>query len=235
MLPCFCYILQNDSLFFVISMNRKKGERGIEWKLDRKSEFPSFQERERRCNMDLREKIINAAIDEFREKGLKFTLDDVTKRLSISKKTIYTVFKDKEEMLLAVADYCFADIKKSEQEVLQNPDLDVVEKIKKIMVVMPDRYQNIGLSNLYQLQDKFPGIYKRVEKYLETDWDGTIALLEQGMKEGKIRPVSIPLVKAMVESTISHFFASDVLINNGISYEQGLSEMIDIIMKGIEA
>ncbi len=185
--------------------------------------------------MDLREKIINAAIDEFREKGLKFTMDDVTKRLSISKKTIYTVFKDKEEMLLAVADYCFTDIKKSEQELLQNPDLDIVEKIKRIMVVMPDRYQNIGLNNLYQLKDKYPGIYKKVETYLETDWDGTISLLEQGMNEGKIRPVSIPLVKAMVESTISHFFASDVLIHNGISYEQGLSEMIDIIMKGIEA
>ena len=52
--------------------------------------------------MNRREKIINAAIDEFVDKGLKFTMDDVAKRLYMSKKTLYTVFKDKEEMLLAL-------------------------------------------------------------------------------------------------------------------------------------
>lgn len=185
--------------------------------------------------MDQREKIINAAIDEFGVKGLKFTMDDVAKRLYMSKKTLYTVFKDKEEMLLAVADYCFADIKRAEREVLNNPKLDTVEKIKQIIVAMPDRYQNIGLNNLYQLKDKYPGVYKKVETYLETDWDATIFLLQKGMLEGKIRNASIPVIKGMVESTISHFMSSGVLIDNGISYERGLSEMIDIIMMGIVA
>ncbi len=183
--------------------------------------------------MEQREKIINAAIDEFESKGLKFTMDDVAKRLYMSKKTLYTVFKDKEEMLLAVADYCFAEIKRSEQAVLNHPDLDTVDKIRQIIVVMPERYQNIGLSNLYQLKDKYPGIYKRVENYLESDWDATIYLLEKGMEEGKIRKASIPVIKAMVESTIAHFMSSGVLIDNSLSYEEGLNEMIDIIMKGL--
>ena len=185
--------------------------------------------------MNQREKIINAAIDEFVDKGLKFTMDDVARRLYMSKKTLYTVFKDKEEMLLAVADYCFADIKRAEREVLNNPSLDIVEKIRQIIIAMPDRYQNIGLSNLYLLKDKYPGVYKRVEKYLETDWDATIGLLQIGMSEGKIRKASIPVIKSMVESTISHFMASGALVDNGITYEQGLNEMIDIIMLGIIA
>ena len=36
----------------------------------------------------VREKIIDAAIEELKQKGLKFTMSDVTKRLSVSKKTI---------------------------------------------------------------------------------------------------------------------------------------------------
>ena len=39
----------------------------------------------------MKEKIIDAAIKEFKQKGPKFTMSDVAKRLSISKKTIYTV------------------------------------------------------------------------------------------------------------------------------------------------
>ncbi len=185
--------------------------------------------------MELRERILNAAIDEFGEKGLKFTMDDVAKRINISKKTLYQVFENKEDMLLALADYSFADIKKSEKKILENQEMDILEKIKSIMIVLPERYQNIGLSNLYQLQEKYPHIYKKVASYLETDWDATIYLLEQGIAEGKIKPISIPILKGIVEGTIQHFMASSILVENGISYEQGLEEMIQILIEGIKA
>ncbi len=183
--------------------------------------------------MDLRERIINAAIDEFQDKGLRFTMDDVARRISISKKTLYQAFSDKESMLLAVADYCFADIKRSERAIVEDENMPVTEKISRIMVVLPERYQNIGLSNLYQLKEKYPRIYGRVAEYLETDWDATIMLLEKGIEEGSIRNVSVPIVKAMVESTYQHFFSSTVLRDNGMDYETALREMIEIIMNGI--
>ena len=173
----------------------------------------------------LEEKILLAAIEEFGRKGLKFTMDDIAKNLSISKKTLYHVYDNKEAMLLALADYCFVDIKKSERA--------IVDKIEQILVVLPERYQNIGLSNLYQLSEKYPNIYTRVSAYLSTDWDATNALIEQGVAEGKIRPIALPVLQAMVESTIQKFFADSILVEHGISYEDALHEMIQIIIHGI--
>ncbi len=183
--------------------------------------------------VELREKIINAAIEEFQEKGLKLTMDDVAKRISISKKTLYQVFENKEDLFFAVTDYYFAEMKDHERKIMEDDSLDVLEKLRRIVIVLPERYQNIGLQNLYQLQEKFPGNYKKVSEYLDTDWDNTIALLEQGMNEGKLKKCSIPVVKAMVEGTIQHFMSSKILIDNQISFEEGLQEMIDIIMDGI--
>lgn len=187
----------------------------------------------RNMQSQLEEKILLAAIEEFGRKGLKFTMDDIAKNLSISKKTLYHVYDNKEAMLLALADYCFADIKKSERAIVENPDLDVVDKIEQILVVLPERYQNIGLSNLYQLSEKYPNIYTRVSAYLSTDWDATNALIEQGVAEGKIRPIALPVLQAMVESTIQKFFADSILVEHGISYEDALHEMIQIIIHGI--
>lgn len=181
----------------------------------------------------LEEKILIAAIEEFGKKGLKFTMDDIARNLSISKKTMYQVFDNKEAMLLALADYCFADIKKSERAIVENPDLDVVDKIEQILVVLPEKYQNIGLSNLYQLSEKYPNIYSKVSAYLSTDWDATNTLIEQGVAEGKIRPIALPVLQAMVESTIQKFFADSILVEHGISYEEALHEMIQIIIHGI--
>ena len=183
---------------------------------------------------EIKEKILNAAIDEFGKKGLKFTMDDIARNLGMSKKTVYNVFDNKEAMLLELADYCFADIKRSERAIVEDQSLDIVTKIERIMVVLPERHQNIGLSNLYQLRDKYPNIYKKVSTYLSTDWDATIMLIEQGISEGKIRPISIPVLQAMVESTFQQFMSDGILVENHISYEEALQEMIRIIIDGIK-
>ena len=69
--------------------------------------------------MELKDRIIMAAIDAFNEKGLKFTMSDIASRLSISKKTIYTVFETKDGMLLDMVDYLFDGIKESERAIIE--------------------------------------------------------------------------------------------------------------------
>lgn len=183
--------------------------------------------------MELRETILEGTIKAFNEKGLKFTMDDVAKTLGMSKKTIYTVFRDKESMFLAMVDYMFDSIKESEMHIVEDESLTTLEKIRRILGVMPEGYRDVDFRQLYLLKDKYPVIYKQVERRLETGWETTIVLLEQGMEEGVIRRVRIPLVKMMLEATLEQFFQRDVLIQNGISYLDALDEVVGILVDGI--
>ena len=183
--------------------------------------------------MELRESILQGTIKVFNQKGLKFTMDDVASNLSISKKTIYTVFADKEELFLNMVDYLFDNIKLSEQEVLEDNSLNTVEKIRRILGVMPESYKEIDFRQLYLLKDKYPKIYEQVEIRLETGWETTIALLEQGMQEGVIRKKHIPIVKMMMEAAVEQFFQRDILIRNQITYAEALNEVVDILVDGI--
>ncbi|MFP9035900.1 TetR/AcrR family transcriptional regulator, partial [Enterococcus faecalis] len=72
-----------------------------------------------------------------------------------------------------------------------------------------------------------------VEERLETGWEGTIALIQQGMEEGVIRPVKIPIVKMMFEAALEQFFRRDILIQNKISYVDALQEVVDILVDGM--
>ena len=87
--------------------------------------------------MELREKILQGTMQAFNQKGLKFTMDDIAHILGISKKTIYQVFADKEALFLAMVDYLFDCIKESEREVMADESLGTLEKIRKILGVMP--------------------------------------------------------------------------------------------------
>ena len=183
--------------------------------------------------MELREMILEGTIKAFNRKGLKFTMDDIARELAISKKTIYMVFADKESLFLAMVDYMFDHIKESEEAVVQDTSLSTKEKIKKILGVMPEGYKEVDFRQLYLLRERYPAIYKRVEERLETGWETSIALIEQGIAEGVIRPVRIPLLKMMLEAALEQFFQRDILLRNQISYQEALTEVVDILVEGI--
>ena len=82
-------------------------------------------------NQNLKGDILEATIQAFQKKGLKFTMDDLASLLGISKKTIYTVFPDKNSLVLEMVDYCFSSIKESEQEVLQDLSLQFLVCYRK--------------------------------------------------------------------------------------------------------
>ncbi len=184
-------------------------------------------------NEALREKILNATICVFNRKGLKFTMDDVASELSMSKKTIYTVFHDKETMFFEMVDYCFDSIKESEKKVLEDESLDTVAKVRAILGVLPEGYRDIDFRQLYSLKEKYPRIYEKVEQRLETGWETTIGLLEQGIEEGSIRKIQIPVLKTMLEATLEQFFKRDVLLQNKIAYQDALDEVVTILVDGI--
>ena len=183
--------------------------------------------------MGTRETILDATLEVFGEKGLKFTMDDIANRVSMSKKTIYAVFQDKETLFYEMVDYGFDNIKESERKVLENDKLDTLGKIRAILCVLPESYKDIDFRQLYQLKDKYPKIYRKMEERLESGWETSIALLEQGMKEGVIRNVNIPIFKTMFEATLEQFFQRDILILNKISYHKALDEVVNILMDGI--
>lgn len=184
-------------------------------------------------DMTLRESILEGTIAVFNQKGLKFTMDDIARQLGMSKKTIYTVFDDKESLFLDMVDYLFDSIKESERQVVEDDTLGTLEKVRKILGVMPESYRNIDFRQLYPLKEKYPRTYVKVQERLETGWETTIGLIEQGIEEGVIRPVEIPLVKLMLEAALERFFQSDILLQHNISYHDALDQVVDILVNGI--
>ena len=104
----------------------------------------------------LKKEILAGTIAVYAEKGVKFTMDDLAKQLGMSKKTIYLVYREKKTLFMAMVDYVFDSIKVSEQEVIDDPTTTTVEKIRKILGVLPDSYKSMDLGQLYILREKYP-------------------------------------------------------------------------------
>ena len=179
---------------------------------------------------DTREKILKGTIQVFNKKGLKLTMDDVAEELKISKKTIYKEFSSKDEIFMEMVDYVFDNIKAREQEILEAPSSSILEKIRMFLSAMPESYRNINFQELYPLKEKYPKVYKKLQKRLETGWEPAFKLLEQGKEEGVIRESADPKIfKIMME----RFFEENVMKGSGRKYNDYLNEVVDILLCGI--
>ena len=90
----------------------------------------------------MKKRIIEGALSVVERQGIKFTMDDIAKKLSISKKTIYTVTKNKNTLINEMVKYSFERIKTSEQEVLQNETLSTLDKLIQLLSVLPEGYKD---------------------------------------------------------------------------------------------
>ncbi len=183
---------------------------------------------------ELRERILDAAIEAFNDQGARFTLADISKSLNISKKTIYTVFESKEHLLNEMIESGFKSIKDHERLVLEDESLTIVEKIKKIIIIIPEKYHNVDFKKIATIKEKYPKLYKRIEAHIESEWEPTIELLEEGMMAGAIRRVPIPILKTIIEASMERILERDLMEHPDYNYVQVLEEMMDILMEGIK-
>jgi TetR/AcrR family transcriptional regulator, repressor for uid operon len=76
---------------------------------------------------DLREKIIQAAIESFAQTGFDRTkMEDIAKRLGLSKGTIYLYFNSKEDLFLAICEHYLKVMRDQQHSVIFSKKEDLV-------------------------------------------------------------------------------------------------------------
>ena len=179
-------------------------------------------------------KIVEGGVKLFKDHGLKFTMDELANEIKMSKKTIYVMFRDKEALLYYMADYFFDDVQKEEEKILADDSLGTVEKFRGILGALPDIYSNYDFTKVFRFKDKYKRVYDHVSERLESGWDITFQVLDQGIKEGVFRDINHTVFKMAYSSSVERFLTSPELSENKISYADALNELVDIMVFGVK-
>lgn len=136
----------------------------------------------------MKEKITQKAAELFVTLGFKsVTMDDIANELGISKKTIYTHFSNKTELVKEVTHYLFDTISCGIDDIRaeeKNPIEELYEIKKYMMLQLKDEKS----SPQYQLQKYYPEIYDTLkEKHFEKMHACTLTNLQRGISQGLYR------------------------------------------------
>ncbi|SDW76247.1 TetR/AcrR family transcriptional regulator [Paenibacillus sp. CF384] len=183
--------------------------------------------------MELKARVMKAAIEAFDEKGIRFTMDDLSAKLGISKRTLYEQIGNKEDVIRLFIQEAFASIKEQEQRVLSDASLDVIEKLKRVIPIMPAFSDVLDYRRAYEIEKTYPELFAEIEGHLQADWDQTLALIEEGIKQQRIKPIHPLILKEMIVGTMDRMLKDRFLLDMNLTYDAALKEMIEILFTGI--
>jgi AcrR family transcriptional regulator len=162
--------------------------------------------------MEVRERILQAAARLFMELGVRsVSMDDVAKDLSISKKTIYKHYQDKNQLVFDTISMHIAEMETNTTLIMSEEDNPVLQ-IAKIADFVLQMNKNVHPSVLFDLQKFYPESYSHLIEHrnryaLQSVNQNLKKGIEQGlfrndMNRQRVARIYICLIFSMFQNTL---------------------------------
>ncbi len=183
----------------------------------------------------MHDRILQACIRLFNEKGCRFTLDDIVAELKISRKTFYKYYLGKEDILKEIIDVMHGAVYPLQCDIFEDASLSTEEKLFRCLTLRLPHEDEIDLRKIYEVEQYYPEVYAYFMGVYERGWELTEELLRRGMDEGVFRRENVELVRSLLESGLKMLYQGDFLQRTGLAYHDALVQTVDIILRGIRA
>lgn len=180
----------------------------------------------------MKERIMQAFVDEMKDKGIKFTMDDLAGRLGISKRTLYEHFPSKVEILESIIELTINEFDERTEAIIQDTSLSLLDKIKAAIMVVPKYDEFYDLQILEQMKRYYPKQWKRMNNSLN-EWEALKKLLVQGIEEGLIKEQNVELLMRLVIDATNLTLDRRFIWENRITVEEAMNGIVNVLLFGM--
>ena len=184
--------------------------------------------------MELKERIIEEASRLFFQKGIKsMTMSDIANYLGISKRTLYEVFNDKEELLEA----CIEKASKhadEEMKKLINESENVIDAMMRIYAKHLNDRHKLNKTVVHDLRKYHPRLYKNIECKQKEEPGPFIPLFEKGVEQGLLRnDVNFEILLWLLKAQFRMLMEDDFFPTDKFSIDKFIQAIILNFTRGI--
>ncbi len=138
---------------------------------------------------DVKKKILKGAESLFMKYGVRsISMDDIARHLSVSKKTLYQHFADKEDIVTNTCQTHIEDMSREFEEIWKNSK-NAIDELARISICLKQNSEEMNPSLLFDLQKYHPRAWNvwlnHKNNFIR---ESVIRNLEQGVAEGYFRP-----------------------------------------------
>lgn len=180
----------------------------------------------------MEKRIAEAVNEEIKIHGFKFTMDDVTARLHMSKSSLYKLVGSKDKLVHDFVSYLRADFSSKLEEVLAE-DSDICTKLERYVCLYVNLYKPYGNNSFLELKQFYYEEWERWREFQQENIDSILAVLQQGINAGAFRPLNIQLVRCVIIASVMSLSDYQTLEESNLSLADALQEFADLLFNGI--
>ncbi len=181
----------------------------------------------------MKNRILAEALQLLYEYGLKFTMDDLAKRLGMSKRTLYDNFHSKEDLIGALLMDAVAEVQEKRKAIANDNSLSISEKFKQMMSVGTTLWNERTEHVIIDIKKSMPGQWQKLESVKDELWAVIEELIRQGVQSGCFRPIFIPALRAMFAGAFNEFSNYQFLLKNKVTMKEMVDYSLEILMFGL--
>ena len=164
------------------------------------------------------------------EQGLKFTMDDLSERLMISKKTLYEMVRSKEELITRMIERYFELLAVEQDAIHSDTTCSTIEKLQRLLCAIPPF--PIRQYHLKELRTVYPSAYAVLNEKLSRGWERTFSVIDQAKAEGAVGQVDNELFSSVFAAAIERFLEEND-IDSEYSFKEKLGQLVSMMLFGI--
>lgn len=181
----------------------------------------------------MKERIIDVAGELIGIYGLqKFTMDEVSRRLKISKKTVYQIFESKQELITCYFERVYKDDVEVTNNILDDNDKSLRAKLHQVIASYENHHITMQVSE--EAARRFPVQWQQLEQIRKTKVDALTKLLTLADKQDLIRkPYTKELIVIVIDQWSQLIMNPQFLKQYGdLSTRELAVASVDIILNG---
>ena len=174
--------------------------------------------------------LYNESLKLYWEQGLKFTMDDLSERLMISKKTLYEMVRSKEELVTKVIERYFELLAVEQDAIHSDASLSTMEKLERLLCAIPAF--PIKEYRLKELKTTYPNAFEVLNEKLSKGWERTFSVIDTAKEEGLIRDIDNEFFSEVFAAAIERFLLENY-IDSEHSFRTKLKQLVSMLLFGI--
>ena len=180
------------------------------------------------------DQILSEGFESVADGGVRaFTVDALSKRLAMSKKTIYKFFPTKENLITAIMHFALNQINRVFETVMKEEPNPAVQYIK-IMEHICKFVGRTPVHKLVELKSLYPQIWNHVESFRLSYQQDFYTILKSAQEQGLARgDIDMKTASIVYVNIVNSTFQPEFFLKNDLPISKTIRGFVKVVARGI--
>lgn len=178
-------------------------------------------------------RLLSVTEEEIRLHSVKFTMDDIARKLRMSKSTLYQQASSKAVLVKMVCEGIKERFLEEKRKLLSSA-IPIKEKLLRYCQLFVDIFWSWPDGVYQDLEIHYAEIWEDWVAFKLQEFDTMMELLEEGVKQGEFRPVNLNVLRMILITATRTLNDPDFLKEQNMTGSDVMHALEEIVLEGIE-